>query len=292
MRQFVQKSRIATRHFGRRYDFTWRYLLNLGPTLGYALSAESLSTECRTVITSLNRDGIAITDVGKLLGDIGLFSDLEEATAKLMTERAEEIEESRLAAQTDNRQEQKPFLLTLLGSHPRLEPDSAFGKYALSREIVSIAQAYFNMHVVMRYYNVWLNFHSGNDPSQSQLWHRDPEDRYILKVFTTLSKVDDQAGPFTYAPGTHPKGTVVRNPEFLYKDGKTPRSDDRQMAAVVPNNRWIRGVGDIGTIIFADTRGLHKGGQATHRDRLLFTCEFTSPNAGDGGLPTSRYSRS
>ncbi|HYI91943.1 MAG TPA: hypothetical protein VEX68_00225 [Bryobacteraceae bacterium] len=292
MLELVQKSRVATRLFGRKYDFTWRYLLNFGPTVGYAMSPEPLTGECRRIVESLNRDGIGITSAGKLLRNIELFDSLRDATSKMLADRSREIEESRIAANTDSREEQKPFLLTLLGGHPKLEPESAYGRYALSREIITIAQAYFNMHVAMRYYNVWLNFHSSNGPTQSQLWHRDPEDRYILKVFTTLSNVDDGAGPFTYAPGTHPKGGVVRNPEFLYKDGKTPRSDDDQMAAVVPRDRWVRGIGDIGTIIFADTRGLHKGGQATQRDRLLFTCEFTSPNAGNGGVPAQRYARS
>lgn len=291
MRHLVQKSRTATRVFGRKYDFTWRYLLNLGPTLGYALSTNGLAGECRSILDSMNRDGIAITTVSRLLADGQRFTHLRAAADRLLMDRAEEIEETRRAAQEQTRTEQKPFLVTLLGNEPKLDPESAFGRFALAPEIVSIAQAYFDMHVALRHYNVWLNFHSGNAPSQSQLWHRDPEDRYILKVFVTLTDVDEGAGPFTYAPGTHPKGSVVKNPEFLYKDGKTPRSDDSQMAAVVPRDRWVKGVGEIGTVIFADTRGLHKGGLALQKDRLLFTCEFTSPNAGNGGVQTSRYAR-
>jgi hypothetical protein len=48
------------------------------------------------------------------------------------------------------------------------------------------------------------------------------------------------------------------------------------MADVVPCDRWIRGVGKVGTIIFADTHGFHKGGLARERDRLLYTCMFVS----------------
>jgi hypothetical protein len=36
------------------------------------------------------------------------------------------------------------------------------------------------------------------------------------------------------------------------------------------------GTGDAGTIIFADTRGFHKGGEARTRDRLMYTCMYTS----------------
>jgi hypothetical protein len=100
--------------------------------------------------------------------------------------------------------------------------------------------------------------------------------------------VDENTGPFTYAPGTHPKGTVTREPEFLFKDGKTPRSNDDQVGKLVPPEKWMRGIGPAGTMIFADTRGLHKGGLAKTRERYLYTAEFTSPNAGNGGILTGR----
>ena len=56
------------------------------------------------------------------------------------------------------------------------------------------------------------------------------------------------------------------------------------MAEVVPAERWVKGTGPRGTLIFADTRGYHKGGLARERDRLLYTCQFLSKAAG-GGLP-------
>jgi hypothetical protein len=35
--------------------------------------------------------------------------------------------------------------------------------------------------------------------------------------------------------------------------------------------------GKKGTIIFADTRGFHKGGEARTRDRLMYNAMYTSP---------------
>lgn len=48
------------------------------------------------------------------------------------------------------------------------------------------------------------------------------------------------------------------------------------MAEVLPKVKWIQATGPRGTIIFADTRGYHKGGLARERDRLMFLCMFTS----------------
>jgi hypothetical protein len=141
------------------------------------------------------------------------------------------------------------------------------------------------MYSRVSYYNIWHTFATPVQARATQLWHRDPEDRYILKVFLYLSDVDDGAGPFTYAAGSHPKAKLRREPASAVDGDGARRSDDRQMAEAIPAERWVKGTGPKGTLIFADTRGYHKGGLARERDRLLYTCQFLSQAAG-GGLRT------
>src|SRR5262249_18997045 len=88
--------------------------------------------------------------------------------------------------------------------------------------------------------------------------------------------VDEGAGPFTYAPGTHRKGPVRQRPDYFVDEKGAWRSTDEQMAVVLPPANWFNAVGPLGTIIFADTRGYHKGGLARSRDRLMYLCMFTS----------------
>jgi hypothetical protein len=128
----------------------------------------------------------------------------------------------------------------------------------------------------MREYNVWRTFACASGPRQSQLWHRDREDRLILKMFVYLNDIPEGGGPFTYAPGTHEKGTIHTTPEW-FDEGGVRRSTDEQMAKVVPAERWITAVGKKGTIILADTHGYHKGGLARTSDRLMYLAMFTSP---------------
>jgi hypothetical protein len=274
--------RQAVRRWAKQSDFTWRYMLNLGPTLSYSLDRTRLDDESARVLADLNRDGIAITSADALLRSRPHYREILEAAQRLQIEQAEEISAARDACAAGEAAAQKPFLYCLLGADPRIETLSVFTRFALETPVADIANAYFGMHCALSTYNIWLNFLSGKAPFQSQLWHRDPEDRYILKVFLCLSDVDDGAGPFTYAPGTHPKGGVRRTPEYLHKDGQTTRSDDRQMDAVIPSQRWVKGTGPIGTMIFADTRGFHKGGLSRERERLLYIAEFLSPMGGHG----------
>jgi hypothetical protein len=127
----------------------------------------------------------------------------------------------------------------------------------------------------LRYYNVWRTVMSLGAAKQSQLWHRDHEDRLILKCFVYLADVDETTGPFTYALGSHPKGHV---PAVEWFDERgVRRTTDEQMARSVPRSRWRSATGSAGTIIFADTRGYHKGGHVQRGSRLMYNCMWTSP---------------
>jgi hypothetical protein len=173
----------------------------------------------------------------------------------------------------------KSYLFALLGSRPILDPGNIFARVALHPNILNLVNSYFGMLTKLRYYNIWHNFVSQENPRESQLWHRDPEDRAVLKVFVYLTDVDFTCGPLSYAPGTHLYGTIKKSaPSDLHKEGNTyvERSDDDQIASIIPKSKWITATGPKGTVVVADTRGYHKGGHVSRSDRILYICAFTS----------------
>lgn len=263
----------AARRF-RRNGFAWRYLLNFRPALLFRLSHPALQGEAARVLAGLNRDGVAVTSVGRLLADDAFYRELVSDVGRMQKKVGGEAAAARGPGGEagDNR---KPFVHFYMGECPELQPDSAFARFALQEPVLQIANAYFGMFTRLSYYNVWHNFATQAAARESQLWHRDREDHYILKMFVYLSDVDEGAGPLTYAIGSHNKGRLRREPEATCQSG-VMRSDDAQMAAAVPPERWLKAVGPKGTIVFADTRGYHKGGLARDRDRLLFVSMFTS----------------
>ncbi len=275
--------------FGRtaasRTDLTWRYVANLWPTVSYRLHAEAPTAPARSVLQNLDRDGIAITTADALLG-AGAAEQLFAAADEVRRERASEVAAAR--AELERSAGGKAFLVQLLGYHPALDPRSPFAAFALHPTVLQIVNGYYRMFVRLRHYNVWHNLRTSKPATQSQWWHRDPEDLYILKLFVALDDVDEGCGPFTYAVGTHHKGRVRKTPRYTHKDGSTKRSSDDQMSAVVPPERWVKGIGPRGTMIFADTHGYHKGGLARERDRLLYVAEYTSLAGGRGGISTFR----
>jgi len=283
-RAIARRLERSARRVANRTDPTWRYGVNVGPTVRWRRSPEPLDPDAAGVLAALDRDGIAVTDLASLLGPDGATA-LLEAADRARAEHADRVAEARarLAAPDDGTQ--KPFVVEVLGGAPP-DPASPLGRFALDPAVLGIVHAYYGMHVRLRYQDVWHTFVTDRAPVQSQLWHRDPEDRQILKVFVALDDVDAGAGPFHYAPGTHAKGAVRRRPAATTRDGTTPRSDDAQMAAVVPPERWVTATGPRGTVVFADTRGFHKGGHATDRERVLLVTQYLSRGAGRGGIDT------
>ena len=95
----------------------------------------------------------------------------------------------------------------------------------------------------------------------------------MLKMFFMISEMTLENGAFSYIPDTQWSGRrATLAPPAIY-DG-TERTLDAQMRQVVPESDWVTVVGGPGTIIFADTRGFHKGGFVHRGRRLLFIANY------------------
>lgn len=258
------------RRLARQNTLSWRWAYNFGPTVKYKLAKSNLSPEASRVVADLNRDGVAITSVEALLGTDSSYDELVETVNLLQDELSEEVQWAR--NQKDG--PRKSYSYYFFGQRPNLDPNSIFTQFALQEQILGIANAYYGMYTKLRYYNVWHNFMTDSEARESQLWHKDYEDKYTLKLFLNLVDVDERNGAFVYAPVTHPKGSVNKNPEYTFDGGR--RSSDSQMSNVLSDEKWISCAGPKGTIIFADTEGYHKGGLAREHDRLVYTCMFGS----------------
>jgi ectoine hydroxylase-related dioxygenase (phytanoyl-CoA dioxygenase family) len=260
----------------RRIEVTWRYFFNLAPTLTYLTLRPPLSPEVSRVVAELNTKGVALTTVEALLGDAQLFNELADNFNGLRREAAREVDQARGQSAARQKTGEKGFLFEYLGRNPPLSQSAIYARFALDANVLATANAYFGMHTRLRYYNIWQTFASQGAPRESQLWHRDREDRFILKVFVYLTDVDEEAGPFTYVPGTHGKGPVKGEPE-CFMEGGVRRSSDDQIARLVPREHWVKATGPRGTVVLADTRGFHKGGLSIVKDRIMYTAMFTSP---------------
>ena len=72
-----------------------------------------------------------------------------------------------------------------------------------------------------RYMDLWYNLpvEQSELPVDSERWHRDHEDRKIVKLYLYLVDVEEQMGPFTYIRSSQPGGKrrkALPSPSWQY----------------------------------------------------------------------------
>ena len=253
-----------------RSEFTWRYAWNARSALEYRFRPPEPNANAAAISRDLKRDGIAILPADDLLGPESLYDNLAAAVDGLETDSAPRIAQLRRDYEAGETASQKPFSIVLAG---RDAPAAGiYTAFALQRPILDVVNSYMGMYSVLTQCQIWHNLVTAGAPSQSQLWHRDPEDRHVLKLFLYLSDVDEGAGPLTYARGSQRRPYEMS--PHSHVDGQTARSTDAEMAQLVPKERWLTALAHRGMMVFADTRGYHKGGCGRRSERIVYMCQF------------------
>lgn len=214
----------------------------------------------KRIASDLKRDGIAITHISELFPGKNFLPELQ----KFSYEARSKAEVSR----------KKKFLLDLWGSNPIIDLDEPFVKLSLETLVLNIVSKYLAVCPKFYYYllNVALPVPEGERAVQSQRWHRDPEDKKMCKMFIYLNDVDEETGPFFYVKGSQYGG------KWRYFYPQAPPHGvyppEGALENTIPQSEIFTAVGRAGTIIFCDTSGLHKGGYAKARERIMFTAGF------------------
>jgi hypothetical protein len=266
-----------TRQFSRRAltapnltYYLWRFVANGGRTWRAAL-ARPAHDDARAIGGELTRSGIATGPSDRFLSAEGSLALQDAAAHVLAAGRSPGVE----AVVTSGAPKDTPkdFLVHLVSYPEGIPPDDSLLKVALDRKLLEIVASYLGMWPSLYSVDAWLNYPTDAPPQVSQLWHRDPEDLRLVKAFIYLVDVDEQCGPFTYIPRTHPFGDATVAAQKLEKKKRIP--DDR-MHRVFPPESWKVCTGAANTMILADTIGYHRGGKPVAGRRILMTFTYTS----------------
>lgn len=170
----------------------------------------------------------------------------------------------------------KEFLQFYLDSEPMLDLKNPLIKLALEEKVLGIINSYMGMF--SKFYMFTLNktmpIDAGTKEIQSQRWHRDPEDKKMVKIFMYFNDVDEEAGPFVFVKESHFEGKFGNLFPPKPPLGSLP-PDEGVRKAVSKENMHVC-TAKAGTIIFADPRGIHKGGYATKKHRIMSTLYYSS----------------
>jgi hypothetical protein len=249
--------------------YIWRFGANTRRTIRAALHG-SADPDIGSAVAALRSNGIVVGACEKFLKRQSLESLARASSIVLAAASAAEVENSIAKGRSDNLQ--KDFMIPLVPWDMEHGPDSPFLKLALDTKLLEIVSQYLGMWPQLHAIGGWIHFPTADSAKKSQLWHRDPEDFSITKVFIYLNDVGPDTGPFSYVPGTQPFGR--RN----VKASKSPEKHitDEEMEKQHASDSWLVCTGPAGTMILADTVGFHRGGKPKCQNRILITFTYTS----------------
>ncbi|WP_277969244.1 hypothetical protein [Sphingomonas echinoides] len=147
----------------------------------------------------------------------------------------------------------------------------AIYQFGLHPVLLDLAEAYLGLPVAYDGVNLQYTVADGRAVS-TRKWHRDREDRRMIKLAVYLSDVDADSGPFQLLPADGPVADADGRHDRFYLDDREDREIDGRILGVHP----ITCEGVAGTVVVADTaRFFHRGKPATGGDRAaLFYSYF------------------
>lgn len=143
------------------------------------------------------------------------------------------------------------------------------------KSLLNIAQDYLGSRPIADLTAFWWSKKvQGNDlqNSAAQKYHFDMDRIKFLKFFFYLTDVDLETGPHCYVEGSH----AYLHPQFRGRG----RFEEDEVAKAYGKEKIKKITGPKGSIIIADTRGLHKGDPLIRDERLLFQVQFSNSMFG------------
>jgi hypothetical protein len=134
--------------------------------------------------------------------------------------------------------------------------------------ILEVASQYLGVSPVLSQTSSWFSLNSprSQEIESAQQWHWDCDRVKWLKVFVYITDVDGEHGPHEFVRGTHRR---------LPRTSLSSRVPDSRVRHLYADEDIISMVGPPGTLVFEDTRGLHRGRPVQRGHRLVLQLEFS-----------------
>jgi hypothetical protein len=300
----VNKAHAELFHSSRRikHGVAWTLLDNPRSSRLFLAHKPVLTPVQERLVEDLRTKGIAVTtveDVGLDLRDWTRLRQEVDAFSRSATELIGRASNSsvesldlgalrhnidrfkRFFGDPDNAQNDD-YIIKMYPENSLFSADNPLIKIGLSHAILNVVNSYFGLWSKLKYTDAW---HSMPIPSQrigSMRWHRDGEDWKMMKVYLNCSNVDEDAGPMEFVPGTnyaatnHPANGPGREICEWKASGANRYASD-SIEQRFPSSARLQCSGPIGTLIFCDTAGFHRGGIPRAKSRLLAHWAFVTP---------------
>jgi hypothetical protein len=265
-------SALERRGIRATYELHDRVLSNRKSRRRFAHEEPELDEVQRRIVSDVEADGFSVLPFGELFLDDELLREIKE-----QRDRFVEHTEANLAAGDVRVREGKEFVVRLHSYGVDVGLDDPWFRACTSRRMLDVANAYLRMWAKLEYIDVWYTVpqQAGAERISSQRWHRDYNDKHLLKAFLYLVDVDETMGPFQYVPGSQPGGPYADAWAWRPLGENYPTEEELEQR--IPASAVHTFTGPEATLIFCNTAGFHRGGFTTTNPRVLATVTYSSP---------------
>jgi ectoine hydroxylase-related dioxygenase (phytanoyl-CoA dioxygenase family) len=254
-----------------------RLLSNRSSRKHYHSAQPSLDAVQQGIVDDLDAKGFSVLSLRDFLDD-GTADELLDAGARFISETEAGLAREAAGEESElRRRAGKEFVVRGYSYGVSVGMADPWFRAGASRRMVDLANAYLRMWSKLEYFDTWYSVPQPQDADRiaSQRWHRDFNDKHLLKAFLYLVDVDEDNGPFQYVPGSSGSGPYAG--EWPWSPLGENYPDEQALAERIPAADVQTFTGVAGTMVFCNTSGFHRGGFTTGRPRVLATWTYSSP---------------
>ena len=256
------------------YELHDRILSNRSSRRLWAGDHVELDDVQQRVLGELDEQGYSLLTFGELVPDPQHWQELEAMRDRFVAET-----EADLAAGGEHVRVRagKEFVVRMHSYGVDVGPDDPWLRACLSHRMLDVANSYLRMWSKLEYLDVWYSVPqpATGERISSQLWHRDYNDKHLLKAFLHLVDVDEAMGPFQYVPGSQPGGRYADAWPWSPLGQNYPSEEELEERIPASDVRTF--TGPKASLLFCNTAGFHRGGFSTSAPRVLATVTYSSP---------------
>jgi len=155
-----------------------------------------------------------------------------------------------------------------------------FFAWGIEKRLQNIIENYIGLPIAFHGVHVRKDF-PNEQQLETLLWHKDSEDRRMIKVIMYLNDVTEEHGPFEYIPlpaNFQERVNHYRVDYELWRSNFLGINDEKMMQ-MISKSAWKSCPGKAGTVIFADVRNIFHHGTVRTQERstLFFTYTANPP---------------
>ena len=256
------------------YSLHDRVLSNRTSRRRFSGAPPELNDVQQRIVSELGTDGYSLLTFDELFPESESWNEIESQSDRFASDT-----QSALAGDREGLRVRagKEFVVRLHSYAVELGLDDPWFRACASHRMLDVANTYLGLWSKLEYVDMWYSVPQPEEAARiaSQRWHRDFNDKHLLKAFLYLVDVDEGTGPFQYVPGSAPGGRY--GDAWPWRPLGENYPPEAELESRIPSDAVKRFTGPKGTLLFCNTAGFHRGGFATTAPRVLATATYSSP---------------